>query len=159
MQSKSKNGHLLEAESQSPSILNRRIKFGVHNGHRFIGNEGKEWKILELITDENIPDTLVGGEPAMTVENFIRDPQCALICCLEYIINVPSNTILKREVGKPIHVKGITNHLVLTLGCQIHLPFSNGMKKGALEQSQDAISLCLVIFTSNLVFDRVDETP
>ena len=70
MLSTSKNGHLLEAESQSLSILNRRIKVGLHHGHRFIGSEGKEWKILELITDKNIPDTLVGGEPVMTVERF-----------------------------------------------------------------------------------------
>ena len=67
------------------TIIHRRLKGGVHNGHTILNDR---WHELELHSCDNgddvHPDKLQAAD--MTVSNYIEHPSSVILCVVEYTV-------------------------------------------------------------------------
>lgn len=110
-------------------ILNRRMRFAIHNSHVILESKAVDLRIGEnndLVSDENV-----------RMDHYWKHQLCALVCSLEYTLSVPPGG----SVGtKPLSVDSKHSTGTVVAGFQIHVPFD---EKGKRCHHQDIVELLL----------------
>ena len=98
-------------------IVKRRLRIGVCNSHTMIS----EFKIDLHLGDGN-NELISIDEDTFPVDHVCKHPLCALVCWLEFTLDVPDSTKSSKLLSKEIKY----SQKVVSAFCQAHIPFDGG---------------------------------
>jgi len=143
-------------------IIERKLKFGLHNGRTLLG---KGWNEIELEEGED-DDQLLSMESKYAMKNFYKQENCAIVSILEYVIR-PAHASVKGHSQEVRSGKTTTaENYTVVIGAQAYTPFDgkilrlrNTEKKSNDKNAVDLALLCDArarIFTTDHIFNPRD---